>query len=234
MTLVRLRLALFETDLAVRFDVSKTTVDRIRVSWINFMYLRLGSLCIWPSKEDIKRTMAESMKEKYPDVEWLIDAFEIQCERPSSLKLLSQSGSNYKSRSTVKGLVACTPSEQIGFTSQLYTGSILDRELTERSGFWSMSHTKGGMCLTDKGFQIQDLVQPLGCKVKIPAFVRKDVQMSPEDVFHTQQIASERIHIERALNRVKTKTKKTPTSLTGQYYCQCLEPSTRCGWCVDV
>ena len=78
MTLVRLRLGLFETNLAVRFDVSKTNVHRICVSWINFMYLRLGSLCIWSSKEDIKRT-PESMKEKYPDVEWLIDAFEIQC-----------------------------------------------------------------------------------------------------------------------------------------------------------
>ena len=79
MTLVRLRPGLFETDLAVRFDVSKTTVHRISVCWINFMYLRLGSLCIWPSKEDMKRIMPESMKEKYPDVEWQIDAFEIQC-----------------------------------------------------------------------------------------------------------------------------------------------------------
>ena len=66
-----------------------------------------------------------------------------------------------------------------------------------------MPHSKGGMWPADKGFQIQDLAQPLGCKVNIPAFVGKDVQMSPEDVFHTQQIASERIHIERAINKVK-------------------------------
>ena len=153
MTLVRLCFGLFETDLAVGSDVSKTTVYRICVSWINFMYLRLDSLCIWP-KEDIKRTRPESMKEKYLDVEWLIDASEIQCERPSSLKLQSQSYSNYKSRNTVKGLAACTPSGQIGFISQLYTGSFSDRELTERSGFLSMPHTKGGMWLADKGFQI--------------------------------------------------------------------------------
>ena len=147
--------------------------------------------------------MPESMKEKYPDVEWLIDAFEIQCERPSSLKLLSQSYSNYKSRNTFKGLVAFTPSGQIGFISQLHTGSISDRELTERSGFLSMPHTKGGMWLADKGFQIQDLAQPLWCKVNIPTFVGKDVRMYPEDVFHTQQIASERIHVERAIKKIK-------------------------------
>ena len=68
--------------------------------------------------------MPESMKEKYPNAEGLIDAFEIQCERPSSLQLQSQSYSNYKSRNTVKGPIACTPSGQIGFISQLYTGSI--------------------------------------------------------------------------------------------------------------
>ena len=39
--------------------------------------------------------------------------------------------------------------------------------------------------------------------MSIPAFVGKDDQMSPEDVFHTQQIASERIHVERAINKVK-------------------------------
>ena len=145
------------------------------------------------------------------------------------MKLQSQSYSNYESRNTVKGLVACTPSGRIGFISQLYTRSISDRELTERSGFLSMPHTKGGMWLADKGFQIQDLSQPLGCKVNIPDFVGKDVQMFPEDVFHTQQRASERIHIERAINKVKNAS----TSLTGQYHCQCLEPSTRCGRCVD-
>ena len=59
------------------------------------------------------------------------------------------------------------------------------------------------MWLADKGFQIADLSQPLGCTVNISAFVGKDDQMSPEDVFHTQQIASERIHVERAINKVK-------------------------------
>ena len=167
------------------------------------MYLRLGNINIWPSKKSILETMPESMKEKYPNLEWTIDAFEIQCCRPSSLMLQSQSYSNYKSRNTVKGLVACTPSGQIGFISQLYTGSISDRELTIRSGFLKMPHNKGAMWLVDKGFQIQDLADPLGVKVTMPAFVGQNSQMTADEVFHTQQIASERIHVERAINKVK-------------------------------
>ncbi len=203
LVLVRLRLGLFVEDLSQRFGISKSSVNRIFLSWINLMYLRFSQLCIWPTQESIKATMPESMRGKYPHLEWIIDAFEIQIERPSSLVLQSQSYSNYKSRNTLKGLLACTPSGQIGFISQLYTGNISDIELTIRSGFLKMPHNRGAMWLVDKGFQIQHLAEPLGVQVNMPAFVAGKSQMPEKDVFHTQQIASERIHIERAINKVK-------------------------------
>lgn len=203
MTLVRLRLGVFENHLAHLFAVSQSTVQRVCTTWLNFMYLKLGSINIWPTKKAIIATMPESMKAKYPNLEWIIDAFEIQSERPSSLMLQSQSYSNYKSRNTLKGLVACTPSGQIGFVSQLYTGNISDRELMIRSGFLSMPHTRGAMWLVDKGFLIQDLADPLGVTVNMPAFVGSKSQMSAQDVFQTQMVASERIHIERAINKIK-------------------------------
>ena len=64
-------------------------------------------------------------------------------------------------------------------------------------------HNKGAMWLADEGFQIADLAQPFGYIVNIPAFVGKDNQISSEDVFHTKQIASERIHVGTATNKVK-------------------------------
>lgn len=203
LTLVRLRLGLFVKDLAQRFGISQTSVNRYFISWINFMYLKLGSLDIWPTKEYITKTMPDSMKQKFPNLEWIIDAFEIQIQRPSSLMLQSQSYSNYKSRNTVKGLVACTPSGQIGFISQLYTGNVSDRELTIRSGFLDMPHNRDAMWLVDKGFQIADLAEPLGVSVNMPAFVGSRSQMNADEVFHTQNVASDRIHIERAINKIK-------------------------------
>ena len=185
MILVRLRLGLFVGDLAQRFSISTTSVNRYFTAWINYMYLRLGSINIWPSKDYIISTMPESMKEKYSNLEWIIDAFEMQIQRPASLLLQSQSYSNYKSRNTVKGLVACTPSGQVGFVSQLYTGNISDRELTVRSGFLNMPHNKGAMWLVDKGFQIADLAEPLGVSVNKPCFVGDRKQMRADEVFHT-------------------------------------------------
>lgn len=78
LVLVRLRLVLLLRDLAQRFSVSTTSVNRRFTAWINYMYLRLGSIIIWPSKDYITSTMPESVKEKYPNLEWIIDAFEIQ------------------------------------------------------------------------------------------------------------------------------------------------------------
>ena len=81
LTLVRLRLGVFENHLARVFNISPT-VQRLCTTWINYMYLKTTSINIWSSDAIIKETMPESMK-----VKWIIYAFEIQTERPSSLIL---------------------------------------------------------------------------------------------------------------------------------------------------
>eukprot|EP00118_Oscarella_pearsei_P023006 m.270809 g.270809 ORF g.270809 m.270809 type:complete len:92 (+) comp40544_c2_seq26:1164-1439(+) len=77
LTLARLRLGLREEDLAYRFDISPSTVSRIFITWINLVYLRLGSLRIWPSRQEIKEKAPASFREKYPSVVCTIDATEI-------------------------------------------------------------------------------------------------------------------------------------------------------------
>ena len=56
--------------------------------------------------------------------------------------------------------------------------------------------------MADKGFTIQDLL-PLGTSLNIPPFLGQSQQMSPEIVIRTQKIASVRIHVERAIDRIK-------------------------------
>ena len=66
MILVRLRLGLFELDLAHRFRVHVSNVNRICISWINFLYLKFGYLNNWPDRETIDKAMPQSFKDKYP------------------------------------------------------------------------------------------------------------------------------------------------------------------------
>ena len=86
LVLLRLRLGLFEKDLANRYRVSVSTVSDICRSWIRFMKSELQPRCIiWPSKEQIKHYMPPVFKEFYPELVSIIDCTEIKMESPSSL-----------------------------------------------------------------------------------------------------------------------------------------------------
>jgi len=101
------------------------------------MYLKFGQVCFWPSKEVIQKTMPADFKEKFPSTRIVIDCTEVFCEMPSSLLLNSELFSSYKNHVTLKGLVGISPSGAIIFVSQLYTGSISDRQIVLRSGLLS-------------------------------------------------------------------------------------------------
>ena len=121
---------------------------------------------------------------------------------PGSLLLNGELFSSYKNHTTLKGLIGIAPSGAITFISQLYTGSISDREIVIRRGFLYQAFVDGDTVMADKGFTIQDLL-PLGTTLNIPPFLGQNSQMGAEDVIRTQQIASVRIHVEGAINRIK-------------------------------
>ncbi|XP_068743411.1 uncharacterized protein [Montipora capricornis] len=202
LTLCRLRQGFAETHLSHLFNVSQATISRIIISWINFMYLRFGVVNIWPSREAINTTMPEDFRKAYPSTRVIIDCTEVKCAMPSSLLLNSELFSTYKNHTTLKGLVGISPSGAITFISQLYTGSMSDREIVERSGILDLPFTEGDSVMADKGFTISDIL-PLGVSLNIPPFLGTSTQMPPEDVVRTQEIARLRIHVERAINKIK-------------------------------
>ena len=202
LVMCRLRQGFPERHLGHLFDISQSTVSRIVISWVNFMYLRFGQLNIWPSRKVVNDNMPLDFKGKYPNTRAIIDCTEIKCQMPSSLLLNSELFSSYKNHTTLKGLIAISPAGHISFISQLYTGSISDREITERSGFLDLSFEANDSVMADKGFTIQDLL-PVGVSLNIPPFLGSSAQMPAEDVVKTQEIASLRIHVERAINKIK-------------------------------
>eukprot|EP00118_Oscarella_pearsei_P023007 m.270807 g.270807 ORF g.270807 m.270807 type:complete len:160 (+) comp40544_c2_seq26:1429-1908(+) len=114
----------------------------------------------------------------------------------------SEMYSQYKSTFTLKGLLEISPSGRVTFVSSLYSGAISDRELAIQSGLLDQEFHHGDSILADCGFLIDDLLAPLG--VNIPSFLGQRQQQEKEEVLETQRIAAERIHIERAIDRVKS------------------------------
>lgn len=73
---------------------------------------------------------------------------------PSSLQRNGELFSSYKNHKTLKGLVGIYPGGAVTFISQLYTGSISDREIVRRSGFLELPFDDEDPVMADKGFTI--------------------------------------------------------------------------------
>ena len=59
LVLVRLRLGLMEQDIADRFGLSCSIVSRIFATWINFLYLKLKEIPLWPPRDVITSKHAQ-------------------------------------------------------------------------------------------------------------------------------------------------------------------------------
>ena len=145
--------------------------------------------------------MPQDFKVKYPNTRVILYCTEIKCQMPSSLLLNSRLFSSYKNHITLKGLTGIAPSGAITFTSQLYTGSISDQDIVERSGILYLPFSEGENIMAEKGFTIENLL-PLGVTLNIPPFLGQAPKISPEDVVKTQVIAVLRLHVERAIDKI--------------------------------
>lgn len=180
MDCMRVAVGLKEKVLADLFSVSVSTVSRI-------IYLVLGSIPIWATREQVNATMPRKYKEHCPNLRVILDCTEIKCENPSSLTLQSETFSQYKNTTTLKSLIGIAPNGTITFVSRLYTGSISDKELTMLSGILDLLEP-GDSVMTDKGFTIEMMLKEVGAVLIIPPFKRTS-QFSKEDALHTQAIA---------------------------------------------
>ena len=161
LVLVRLCLGLFERDLADRFGILVPTVSRTCITWTNFLYWKLKKLPLWPKREMVKSYMPRVFKDLYPTTRVIIDATEGFVETPSLPELQQMAFSSYKNHNTFKGLIGISPGGAITFVSNLFPGSVSDKQLTQKSGLLDVLE-EGDSVMADRGFDIQDVLTPLG------------------------------------------------------------------------
>ncbi|CAN8010969.1 unnamed protein product, partial [Ixodes pacificus] len=202
--LTKLKLAVPDDDLAVRFGVSRTTVQNVFMTFLHVLYEILYEGIMvpkFPTTRYLGTDMPASLKD-FPNCRASIDCSELEIEVPRG-SIVTQSGtfSNYKSRNTVKFLVAVAPNGAIIFTSECYLGSTSDREVVKDCAVLAQC-TPGDLILADKGFAIFDLM-PGGVSLNIPPFLRGRRQFTNDEVSYCKKIAGCRVHVERAIQRIK-------------------------------
>ena len=117
---------------------------------------------------------------------------EFRVESASLLFLHKLLYSDYKSHTTVKCLDGICPGGCFSFISQIFPGSISDKEITLHSGI--VNHAlwnPGEGLMADQGFTVKEYTGNL------------NIKLSEEEVVQTQQIASERIHVKRMIQSSK-------------------------------
>ncbi|XP_078589448.1 uncharacterized protein LOC144869803 isoform X1 [Branchiostoma floridae x Branchiostoma japonicum] len=200
LVMVRLRVGLFTKDLALRFEISESTVSRVFTTWINFLSREIPLLFPTPSQSRIRHYMPPQFN-KFPTTRIILDCTEIFVEVPSAMKAQSETWSNYKHHNTWKVLVGVTPNGQVSFVSELWGGRVTDKKITFLSGVFDFLEP-GDNVMADRGFEIQDILPP-GVDLNIPPFKGSREALTAEEVQATMEIAEVRIHVERAIGRIK-------------------------------
>ena len=210
LTMVRLRTGMLVSVLADLFGISSTRVSQVFATWINFLHQCFKPLIKWPSKSKVKKHMPASFKKEYPNTRAIIDCTEFFIQKPSNTKAQSTTYSSYKSHNTAKVLVAISPTGGFTFVSEPWGGNASDRFLTKHSGFLKLVE-EGDDIMADRGFNIRDLLLDRKATLNIPPFTRKTSlgnkkKLNVAEIKQTRKIAKLRIHVERAIERMKNFT----------------------------
>jgi hypothetical protein len=201
LTLVRLRVGLLHQDLAYRFGLSISTVSTIIITWIQLLYSRFKKLDMFPDRHILRKIRPASFS-KYPNCRVIIDGFEIFTQSPRNFEEQGNVYSAYKHHATFKFLIGIAYNGAITYVSHGYEGSISDKELVKQCGILNMLQ-EGDLVMADRGFTIKELLNPLGVTLKIPPFLNGRDKLTPQEEVETKRIAKLRIHVERAIGRVK-------------------------------
>lgn len=202
MFMCNVRQGFHEQDLAVRFNVSEESVCRILITWTKYLYVMFKSLSLWPSRRTVDQNMPECFKCTYPNTRVILDCSEISVQTPSSKVIDSEMYVDFQSHTTYKSLVGITPSGSVSFVSPLYPGGISAKDITAKSGILDRIEPNDQV-MVDKGFQIQDLLEPKHATVVIPPFLGQKGKFSQQEVSNTHEIARLQMHVERAIHRIK-------------------------------
>ncbi|XP_068712765.1 uncharacterized protein [Montipora foliosa] len=199
--MIRLKVGLFQKDLAHRFGMSEATISRVFTSWINLMYIELNDLCEMPDCESSEKAKQFG---KFPMVRVILDCTEIYTEKPSSVQANKAIYSHYKSHNTFKYLVGISPHPAVVYVSRAWGGRGSDKHITSHSQDLIDALKPGEQVMVDRGFAIESILLPKRVELVIPDFKGQGrSQLTEIEEKMSEKIAEARIHVERAMQRIK-------------------------------
>ncbi len=206
LTLVYIRQGFEMSVLADFFQISSSWVCSILKTWINILATVLKELLIYPSAAQVRAWLPPDYPHEYSATRVILDCTEFYITTPGNTSSQAATFSNYKHHNTVKALIGVTPTGVITFVSKVYGGNTSDRHIF-KTEFVSKIES-GDAVMVDKGFNVADLTLQAGAQLHMPPFTRaksggKGRTLNQSEIQKTRDIARLRIHVERAIRRMK-------------------------------
>nr|XP_029733097.1 uncharacterized protein LOC109428591 [Aedes albopictus] len=202
LTLVKLKQNLSFAALSTVFSISPTTVAEYFSYTVQVLAEVLGTMVYMPSQQEIKKNIPHCFKGKFEKVRCILDCTEMSIASPNCLNCRIACYSNYKHKRTVKFLLGVTPAGLISFCSRGYSGKSSDKYIFIKENFIDKLEKHHDEIMVDKGFAIEKECAENGIRLHIPPFLRED-RLRAEDAILNESIAKARVHVERAIERVK-------------------------------
>jgi hypothetical protein len=204
LTMQRLRLGTILDSLAKQFEVSRSTACAIFHDWLEPLCELLKDFVRIPSRRAVRQHLPQVFKDKrFRNVRGIIDCTEFFTERPSNLLVRKMLYSSYKHHSTVKALIVVAPSGAFTYISPLFGGRSSDKFIVSKCGFLDLVE-EDDVYLVDRGFLCHEFFASRGARILMPARTRRRPQLPPEELHESSRLASARVHVERAIGRLKT------------------------------
>ena len=200
-TLIRIRRNASVQMLSDIFGISSGQGSRIFITWILFLSRELKYLVPFSSLKDLEGVKVPRIFQAIKNLRAIIDCTEFYIQTPSRAFSQRSTYSQYKSHNTFKLLISMSPVPHFNYVSNLYTGSISDKEIVRKSWFLDELHP-GDVVMADKGFNIQDLLALHETRLIAPPIMKKD-NVSAAAATLTRRIARVRVHIERMIRKLK-------------------------------
>lgn len=200
-TLIKLKQNYTNLHLAQLFSCSVATIANIVLTFVHVLHsLLFKDITTIPSREKNKMCSPSSFSQ-YSSCRIIIDCTDMEIAAPKLMSQQCATYSSYRGMNSFKVIIGVAPNAVITYVSNLYPGSISDKQIVKESGLLNHLCT-GDLILADKGFLIQDIV-PRGVSVNIPPFLSNG-KFTESEARATKAIARCRIHVERANARLKS------------------------------
>ena len=175
-------------------------------TWLDVLARCLMIMMPFPDQESTRDAVPQQFVDALGSrrLRLVLDCTNINIETHSNPEVQGNTWSSYYSGNVVKILIGTSPNGAITFCSLAFPGKASDVDITQESVLRLGLLEPGDDCMADKGFAMHHLLYERLVGLWMPPKRQANAaNFTAEQVKITQKIANKRIHVERAMKRIK-------------------------------